>query len=383
MGRGALTRAGLVAGALLLTGCATAPEDARVAGPPPVADGCVAQGSMRLVIEGEWHGLCLVDRGDARLLVFRNEATGASAEAPLSPGYAVGLLGDRRLEPLWPAIEQWGGPGMARQRDRALNALVVGNLESTSADALDADDPDAGPVANIYALRSIGRFDDAHALLDRVEAALPSDTVVALRSDLMKTAGRKDEAIALLQDYLAAPDRTEPEKLRALLNLAELLVEEGRLGKALVALDRLDDEHGVKIDWLTACALHQRRMARGDDMTAARPDPLRRRLRARWLRDEEPDEGEAHVASDYFRYALCIGDGEALASIIARDHATGRVPSMASTLFQPRYRPLDPDHAKAISGAREDPEIAYIRADVRPLGPESDAAVNGWRSSRD
>ncbi|MGB3738487.1 MAG: hypothetical protein WA948_03950 [Pontixanthobacter sp.] len=38
------------------------------------------------------------------------------------------MLADRRLGPLWPDLERWGGPGRDGRRNRAIEELPIGDL---------------------------------------------------------------------------------------------------------------------------------------------------------------------------------------------------------------------------------------------------------------
>ncbi len=114
-------------------------------------------------------------------------------------------------------------------------------------------------------------------------------------------------------------------------------------------------------------------------------DRIRAAILSAWQDANKPlaGDGESNIAPGYYRYALCTGNGDALVDVLLFDASLGRVPSMASFIFQPAYVPLDTDHARAIERALADPRIGEILASVRALDASYASAVNGWRYDRE
>lgn len=366
-----------------IAACAPQPLATQIAHPE--------QQVVMLDVEGDEQRVLIEKRGPELALIIHNLADGDVHDVLVTPSLAVGLLADRRLANLWPALERWGGLGLNIQRDRTISELPVGDLEQYAAGLFEAEHGSRKLLEQIYTLRTLGRFTDAHRLLDAYQETDPSAveqtaTFAIARSDLLKSAGRKAEAMATLTNFLE-PGRSTEATAQALSNLSELKVEEGLTMAGLATMDRRDQLLGyaadtsmpMTMDWVRACAMSQL------SQEPAGKAAVVASMRTAWRRAIEEDalplagDGRSNVAPEYLRFAFCTGDGGALADVLAYDFEMGRVPLAAAWLFQPGYKPLDPDHAEAIAAARHDARMAPLLTLVRPLNREYDQAVNNWR----
>ena len=389
--------AATVLASALLTGCVR--EDARdidVAAQPAVAP---TASSLELMIEGRPQRVRLqVERPDL-VLVIDDPMKADVSRTLVAPALAIGMLADRRLAPFWPMLDRWGGPGLNTQRDRAIEELPVGDLAAYSGAVLTQPGRQQSNMQStlqtVYSLRMLGRFDDAHRLIEIMMTQWsdmrPTDieTLMIAKSDLYKTAGRKSDAILLLERHIASVPAEHAR--RALAPLAELQAEEGRFAAAINTLDtprarlglQVDDDPIPGTEWVRACALS------GLTQDLRAKAKIAASAKARWEQavthgeDATAGEGGGYLAPDYYRFALCTGNGEALADYLAYDARQTRIPSAAGWLFQPHHRPLDTDHAAAIERASRDHRLTDLLASIRPLDASYAAAINGWRYASD
>ena len=219
------------------------------------------------MIEGRLQRVRLqVERSDL-VLVIDDPMKADVSRTLVTPALAIGLLADRRLAPFWPILDQWGGPGLNTQRDRAIEELPVGDLAAYSGAVLTEPGRLQSSLQTVYSLRMLGRFDDAHRLIDMMMTQRsdmrPTDieTLMIAKSDLYKSAGRKSDAILLLERHIASVPAEHAQ--RTLPPLAELQAEDGRFAAAIDTLDtprarlglQVDDDPIPGTEWVRACAL--------------------------------------------------------------------------------------------------------------------------------
>lgn len=192
----------------------------------------------------------------------------------LDPAEGVGLLIDRRFEPIWPDIERWAGPAFATQRSAYVEATQARFATSSTPEAL-------RPYA-----------------------------------EALDSTGRRTEAIALLRSWMTAPARDEDDRWEmamATVRLGRLLVDDGQRKEAIAlmraALEKPNGDVKANANIMPNYVTH---LLLAQDYRGA--------LAALDKYTPKPAELEAPAASGYFvalRACALAGDARAADALLA------------------------------------------------------------------
>lgn len=309
------------------------------------------------------------------------------------------LLADRRLEPFWPAILEWAGPGLMRavEADLALaKRQYEGGFGLPARATAESSVGSQGRALLQYAsvLAEAGRRSEGVALL-RARIAdgkwtLAERTMLQLRlASILDNGGDSEVALKVLAEGEADTPGTGYD-VNFTVNRAAMLAENGRFAEALKTieaaqrlfddLERGDiDDGGEKVpgsnrqfDWIRACALW------GLDRKAE-ANVLIKRMRAA---PEPRVDGLLPARSVQIRTRadLCMHDYDHFASEILLSIEQSWVAPGAWIWLQPGYRPRRPHVAAMAERLRNDPRIrAAMGERMRILPPEFTPALNRLR----
>ena len=322
-------------------------------------------------------------------------------ERLVSPDKVVPLLIDRRLAFLWPALIEWGGPGLERLRQRMLAdsaaAFAKGKTAYGSTIVQGMTSRVAAYQERAFLLRAAGERERAIALLreatdDWVSAKkwgrIEQSILLVALANLIAQEERTEDADRLLAE---AEGRLGPgiHLLNILVNRASILTRSGRYREALEIADSGAERytaHAKTIGGtLTTVPGSQRYFA---SIKACALAGLGRAAEAREalapaLADREPRSLVLKVAQSNSEVRmsafLCMRDRNALASEVVANVAADPIMPAAFVLMQPAVKLPLTDHA-FLAEVRGDPQvIAALRDVARPLPPELVPALNDWR----
>jgi len=379
-----------------------------VPGPPPIivmrppADpyASLVKAKGQWNFEGQSYALEFLVDGKLAALRLRDRMTGVQNILPLSsPADFLGLLADRKVDFLWPAIAEWVGPSMERLRSNLLEAAKQGYdsrspvffANNTAESVMRAP----ARAVSQYA-RALERTGDGAAAVDvlRREAStrdLKTDwgrgeysVLWAQMAGVLHTRGQSDAALAELSTGLAALGGSRYAGNLAITRAA-VLAESGRYEEALVAINQLGKEYKKtrgkvagsdrQFAWIRACALQG--LGRTADAKRAFPDLQNR---------PEPVDKDWIVpanASIQIRALTCLGDVEGLVMASIAELEGGRLTPRALLLLQPDYA-MTEGGRRVWAEARRDPRlIAAAQGRFRQLPPEYAPALRSWRPEPD
>lgn len=130
-----------------------------------------------------------------------------------------------------------------------------------------------------WALRKLGRFAEAHDVVDRALALGRTWKAVTAKASVFRAQGRADDALALYEEATAL----DPEDTSAMTEAAQTLGETGRVAEAAIWFGRAADRDPRRTD---ARAWQEYALWQGDR------DPARLE-RVRSIADREPDNAAA------------------------------------------------------------------------------------------
>ena len=281
---------------------------------------------------------------DARLLLSRVHR----------PNYLWEMAIQRRYAALWPDVEArmgpQGGTAIDRYARRSLGAY--------------ADAP-GDPQTRLEAARAflfLGRFDDVSATAGstRIAAGMSEQQVgtVLIEANALAAAGHRTEALARLRPFVSADFTTTPEAAGGLIQLAELLDQEGRFDEEL-AVARAGK--GARADYFSAYGLAWLR--RNEVCALAGLNrPAEEKIAGDALKAANRDNPAAAIEG-----LLCAGRDDEAAAIAIATLATHDGADRLADQFQPDAALL-PHSASRLRGlwarllARPDVRAAFERA---------------------
>lgn len=345
----------------LLAAAAQAPAEPRPDAAVTVAT--VAIADDRTAVE-------LVSRSEDRLFVRARGPDGSEAyETELaSVRDALAVLADRKLAALWPAVTDFAGRDLERQRVRFLARTELRGV---------GDDPSLRARRRFDAMAQVGRLDEGLAEVRAVLAANADKNrlvgTAVLRAEVaseLAGRGRVGEALALLDS--GEKSRRAVKRLRGAYSAerAAILAEAGRHAEALrwvdsarrqaLKVDR-DADADPRFSWVRACALAglgraEEAMTEYGRVEAASEAPVRLRLRA----------------------LACMGDTERLAAELVRQLESEEMPSKVALML--RMAEVSPHPwARPFARAAGRPDVrAALDARSRSLPMEMVPALRGW-----
>lgn len=318
---------------------------------------------------------------------------------------ALRVLSDRRLAFLAPALKAWAGPGLIRLRDRM--------VERTRATYRNGDFPDDPKSAAQHfvrprvralmqyadALTASGRRDEAVALIEQARSAIKLKkpgwsssewTMMSLRqASYLRDRQAPDAEIAALAAASARIGGDSPYHINFDINRAARLAETGQYAEALALIDSAETafvgtagprlrDGGNKLPgslrefaWIRACALHGLgRVAEAAALLARITDETRPSF---------PDTVAPPGPDFTMRVAACLRDKDAMVRVLADDIDRDVLAPTGLVWLQGDLHP-DTVPADLVAAVRADllarPEIA---ARFRPVGPAMRQALNRWR----
>jgi tetratricopeptide (TPR) repeat protein len=375
--------------------------------PQPVSGPRYCNDGPRAALDGPSRsGLFIcIDRINGRRALMTVTGAGhlVGSANQLDVATALAMLADTRLQSLWPQLETILGPDGTRLRDEIFAAaeaawrqgrapaltLNRGTMESMN-------DADARAVLD-YALDldRAGRGNEALILLDR---ALPQPVNGRLsderqyeylsyslrRAQNLYSNRRFDEAIADLERLEANELIYLDYRINATVNKAAHLVELGRHGEALAAIDRALDHFrrsggdAMRIDgssrqfaWIRACALHH--LGRTEEARTALW-PLDRAPERQWM----ANAAIPPTSSIALRAAFCLDDDARVADVI-RPADDAPYPWPFANVLQANFRPQIAGQTVTLGRALARLAAEGVAFPVRQLPDRYAAALSGWR----
>ena len=321
----------------------------------------------------------------------------------LSVEGALEILGDRRLQFMWPALLAYGGNDLALLRERRLRATRKALEDANRVDVADnTGESTVRPVARALlqyanALVDAGRAEQAVTMLRQAIARPIRDeefgdiefVVLSSRLASVLRNNGQDAAVVLRQfDDASAALGASEMAVNLDVNRTAYLAEYGRYAEALAAVDRAEASFNSihssgnansdpvpgsdrQFTWIRVCALHGLRR-REEAAAAMLPLVLR----------SEPRDPQFTLSSNRelrMRLRACMRDADGLAEeLIARLSSPDGwgVP----LLLQSGFRSVIHDPAM-VEALRAHPRLQNLMASrVRELGPELRPAMNRWRT---
>lgn len=317
---------------------------------------------------------------------------------------ALLLLADQRLEPLWPALSAWAGPGLERLRDRQLG-LARAIAESGQTDLAESTVASiTGPKTRatmMYAegLQSSGQLDKAIELIRAARGSAPGRgkwneaewMALSMRlTTLIRARDGFPAALEILDESERLLGRENPLAVNFQINRAAFLAEARRPMDALAELDRAEaafrnndnrkDRDLAKVPgsdrqfaWIRICALTQ--LGRHAEV-----QPLMDRI---YPVREPSDDSFIVTASEPIRLRLfrCTGDAASAASEYARDLRRLPFGGAALLTLQPAYSAPNVDAAFMRRIAAEPEMVRALAGRLRPLPQTLVPALNHWRGN--
>jgi tetratricopeptide (TPR) repeat protein len=376
----------MISAAALLLAAFQPPVSAPAPPAPPAAEAVRTVASVDLPPGGKAVGADLVHVPEDRLFFRTRDSAGRKIDGfeLATASDFVRILADRRLQGLWPAAAEFGGPGLSRQRERALSrtelGLRLGAPQWSYGSLRQMALIDGWAVAidqRFDALSDAGRFAEAVAEMRRGIARARADGKAAsldefnLRDTLagaLAARGRVAEALELLVEGEAGRRADNGMALNYRVNRAALLAEAGRYAEALPLIEsvmamaaKIPDSYldaWVPMAGIRACAL----VGLGRAKEAAAD--------LRTLGAAGSEQAQTRV-----RFLACLNDEDALAREIVGqlNGAEFPVPAVSLLLAASVSRLPWAEPYRRVA-ARADVRAALAER-TRPLPPELAAAL--------
>jgi hypothetical protein len=339
----------------------------------------------------------ILDQKNAGLRV--RTATNQTPQIQLlsSPSDVLKVLADKRMEFLWQPLIEWSGPTLETMRDRRLADLRAAVAAGDAVlPPLTTGESTVRPKTRALIqlasfLIDVGQSAEAERLLQKQLSSMKVRTDGSWSAIEWFSIGswiasarlaREDVAGAIAQyTLLEHALGKSPYAENATINLASLLVQNGRYADGLAAIDPLwvrwsRETREYKIGgsdrqfaWIRACALEG--LGRHAEADAAFQPVL-----------QADDTKDPHyvVESDSalkLRGLVCRKDVAAVERLMADELQNSRSPSGLLSL-QPNLLPRR--DAELWAKIRSDPSLIKLSSErMRILPPELTPALNGWR----
>jgi len=331
-----------------------------------------------------------------RLVLTVSDDKGFLGRLPIeTPNDALAILADSEMERLWGPLLDRAGADLVKLRDgmlaRAEQGWRQGLAFRRSRNAVESLSVDQGVHSLLIyaqALNSAGREDQAIGLLRQwlAESAGAADTydvtLVAMRlAAIHSSRGDLDATLAALMAGRAAVARDKDYRVNIDINRAAFLAEGRRYAEALNVHDQALKDFGksglnlagslLQFAWIRACALKG----------LGRPDEAERAMAStRESADVLFHRGAILPPSAEVRLRgyLCLGDKDGLVRELAANAAQDYALNGWLLLLQHGRR--HPRQQELWQAVRADPRVVQAYAGrLRQLPPELIPALNRWR----
>lgn len=286
---------------------------------------------------------------------------------------ALAVLADRKLAAFWPAVAEFAGRDLERQRARLLARTAQGVRSGASLDEAKA----LSVRQHFDALSETGRINEGleeiRPTLARANAGKSrSDGIASLRAGVaseLASQGRVGEALALVDAGERRRRAAKPFSGDYRVDRAAILAEAGRHSEALGWIDSArkqalkvdkDADSEVQFAWIRACALAGVGRAEESEIEY-------RRVKA-----------NAPAVRLRLRTLACMGAEDRLAAELIGQLATDEMPSKVALML--RMAEVSPfPWARPFARAARRPDVqSALDARSRPLPAEMIPALRGW-----
>lgn len=357
--------------------------------------------SQQVRIDGRNPRVDFIVRNNVPFLGFSRGRRRTEVSLLRGPDELLLLLADRRFEPLWAAITEWGGPGLEHAAAQSVELARLlynfgGSVAPSTTGQSSARSSTRGLLQYATALQNAGRTAEAEALLRDALAGPPAasaaEQVESAMMRLQLVAGYRlsGDTEAELSELIRGEEalRDTDFAVNFTVNRAARLAEIGRYAEAFEAIEmaRADfdtTEQGDAVpgsnrqfDWIHACALNG--LGRTEEAASLMESVYSAR---------EPSDRVFVTDSNFqvrMRAHLCMRNREgAVRELLASMQDEDALVSNAWVFLQPGLQSVSTSQSELLAEVRQNPRIiAATENRMRELPSELVPALNHWVSSR-